>query len=269
MSFAKSHYENFPVISSFINKQFRKHVAIIYSFARSADDIADEGTFNIEEKISSLNEFENGLSNCFNGVYASSFWAALHNTVLKFSIDQNLFFNLLKAFKQDLLKSRYADFNEVLDYCKNSANPVGRIILQLHGIRDNYAMELSDKICTALQLTNFYQDLSVDLVKDRIYLPLDELNKFKVQIENLLQKKTDENFIELMKYQVQRNLNLYEEVNKLINILPPKLKIQIKMTIAGGIKILEKVKKIDYNVLKLRLKLSKFDAVLILLKNLR
>jgi squalene synthase HpnC len=238
-------------------------------FARKADDIADEGNLPDSEKLILLGKYEDELKNCFDGVYKSAFWKALHNTVLKFSIDQNLFFSLLKAFKQDLIKSRFADFEEILEYCKNSANPVGRIILQLHGISDIGAMELSDKICTALQLTNFYQDISQDIEKDRIYLPLDELDEFNVSIQNLFMKISDDNFKQLMKYQIERNFRIYEEGKSLINFLPDKLKMQIRWTIGGGIKILDKIKQIDYNVLKFRPKLSKFDAAIILLKNLR
>ena len=161
----------FPVVSILVPKNLRKHVAIIYWFARTADDFADEGNMSEDERIEKLNDFENSLNDLLNGKFKSPFEQALHQTIKQKNLTPQLFFDLLKAFKQDVVKKRYNDFDEVLDYCNCSANPIGRLILELFDIRNEEAFNYSDKICTALQLTNFYQDIEIDYEKGRIYFP--------------------------------------------------------------------------------------------------
>ncbi|GAB4127220.1 MAG: squalene synthase HpnC [Ignavibacteriales bacterium] len=209
------------------------------------------------------------MKECISGNFASPFWQALQNTIIKFSIDPKLLYDLIDAFAQDLIKTRYKNFGELIAYCEKSANPVGRIILALNGINDTEAAIFSDKICTALQLTNFYQDTSIDLQKDRVYYPIDELEQFNVSISDLKEGVMNENIKNLIKHQIQRTEILFGEGKKLIKFLPFKLRIQINATIEGGLKILQKIEQIDFNVLKFRVKLSKFDTLLILLKALR
>ena len=188
LDFAKKHYENFPVGSLLIPKDLRKHVAIIYWFARTADDYADEGNMSEDERIEKLNDFENSLNDLLNGKFKSPFEQALHQTIKQKNLTPQLFYDLLKAFKQDVVKKRYNNFDEVLEYCRYSANPVGRLILELFGIRSGEALKYSDKICTALQLTNFYQDIEIDYQKGRIYFPENEMKQFDVT-ENMFAKK--------------------------------------------------------------------------------
>ena len=259
INFTKSHYENFPVISYLIKKELRKHTAIIYQFARQADDIADEGNFQPEQRLKLLNEYENSLINCLNGKAENGFWFALNNTIKEKHLSKENFLDLLKAFKQDVTKKKYENYNELLDYCKKSANPVGRIILELHGIKDKNAFKFSDDICTALQLTNFYQDVSIDFQKDRIYIPKEEMQQYKVEEHFFEIKENNSKFQALIKFEVERVEKLFINGRNLLRYLPFMLKIQILLTIKGGEVILEKIKKNNYDVLNKRLTLTKID----------
>ncbi len=265
---AARHYENFPVISYFLPKKFRSHVAVIYQFARTADDFADEGKLTAEERIHLLDEFENDFKNCKKNIFKNGFWFVLNDTIEKFNLSRDNFFNLLKAFKQDVSKIRYENFGELSGYCSNSANPVGRIMLELFNIRDEKAFEYSDLICSALQLANFWQDVSVDIKKNRIYIPLDEIKKFNVSEQQILNEKYSKNFKNLLKYQCERTERMFDEGKKLIPYLSGKFKFQIKMTVSGGKKILQKIKCSDYDVFKQRPKLSKKDYLVLFLKTL-
>ncbi|MBU0561397.1 MAG: squalene synthase HpnC, partial [Bacteroidetes bacterium] len=265
---AKSHYENFPVISLLVKKELRKDVAIIYWFARTADDIADEGELSAEKRLEKLSRFEKKLSDSLSGFYPDEFWAALHNTIIEKNISPQNLFNLLKAFKQDVTKNRFINFEEILEYCSNSANPVGRIILELHDIRTDSVFNLSDKVCTALQLTNFYQDVKIDLKKNRIYIPLDELKKYQIEENSLAKSEINPNFVQLMKFQVERNRQIYREGEEIIKYLSGRLKYQIKWTILGGMAILSKIEDIKYNVIKKRPVHKKSEYAMLMLKAL-
>ncbi len=268
VQFTKSHYENFPVISLFVKKELRKHVAIFYQFARQADDIVDEGSANAATRLKELDAYENKLSESLKNNFKDDFWAGLKNTIDLFQLSHENFFNLLKAFRQDVLKSRYKDFDELLGYCKNSANPVGRVILELNQIKDDEANKFSDEICTALQLTNFWQDVGVDLKKDRIYLPLDEMQNFGVDEKNLELNANNANIKELLKLQVQRTRKLFCSGRNLIPKLSGRLKYQIHWTILGGEKILDKIEQCDFNTIKVRPKLNKADYFLLMIKSM-
>jgi squalene synthase HpnC len=265
---ASEHYENFPVISVFIPSSLRKHVAVVYQFSRIADDIADEGNDSSGKRIGKLNDYERKLSDCLNSVYADDFWAALKNTIDEFSLKPEYFFDLLSAFKQDVTKTRYENINELLDYCRRSANPVGRIMLQLFRIKNQECYKYSDKVCTALQLINFYQDISIDYEKGRVYIPIDEMKQFGVNEKIFETKIIDSNFKELMQFQLQRNLEMFMEGSYLIEILPYKLKYQISWTIYGGKKKLYKIIGLDYDVLKNRPVLTKIDYLMLMFKGL-
>jgi squalene synthase HpnC len=267
IDFAKAHYENFPVLSIFIPKEYQKYVAVFYQFARQVDDIADEGDYLVEERLKSLDQYEKELKECLEGNFKNDFWKALNNTIKENSITEDLLYRLLIAFKQDVTKNRYNHFEELLDYCKNSANPVGRFILELFNVRDQKILDYSDAICTALQLTNFYQDVAVDYTKNRIYLPLNEMEKFGVDESVIEQKTLDFQFQNLMKFQIKRTRDLFMMGRKLIPNLPRNLRYQITWTILGGEEILKKIEKIDYNVLNIRPKLSKIDYFRLLFRS--
>jgi squalene synthase HpnC len=266
--FTKSHYENFPVVSLFIPKNLRKHIAIIYQFARQADDLADEGIDRGELRIEKLEFYKNQLSNCLQGQYSSDFWMAVNSTITNYNLTPGYFYNLINAFQQDIIKKRYESYAELLKYCEYSANPVGRIILELFNVRENQAFVYSDSICTALQLTNFYQDVAVDHLKGRIYIPADEMDSFGVK-ENVFElKENNTNFMALLKYQVDRTQKLFDDGKKLLPLLPDTLSRQIKMTIFGGEAILRKIEKSNYGVLISRPHINKLDLIKILIQSI-
>lgn len=266
--FAKLHYENFPVVSFFIKKELRKHVAIIYWFARTADDIADEGDFATSQRLKRFDYFEERLTNLLSGNYADEYEYALHLTINEKKLTPDCFYDLLKAFRQDILQQRWETFDDILGYCTNSANPVGRLILELNDVRNNEAFYLSDKICTALQLTNFYQDVTVDILKNRIYFPIDEIDKFGVNLKSFELKKNNDNLKQLVKFNVERAEVLFNEGENLLNYLSGRLKYEINWTILSGRAILKRIAESDYNVLNIRPALSKFDYFFLFLKSM-
>lgn len=265
--FTKSHYENFPVISLFISKELKKHIAIVYQFARQADDITDEGNKNPDLRIEELTNYQKSFKNCLNKKYDYPFWRALENTITTKNLSPDNFLKLISAFKQDVVKKRYYSYNELVDYCKLSANPIGRIILELNRIKIPELMIYSDKICTALQLTNFYQDVNIDLMKNRIYLPQDELLKFNID-KDLKSIDVNEQFIQFMELQIERTKELFKDGYQLLDHLPPKLKYHIKMTIMGGEEILKKIEKNGYDVFNRRLTLKKRNFLSIFFKTI-
>ena len=220
-----------------------------------------------EKRIENLNKFEKRLSLLLNEEFKNSYEIALHNTIKSKQLSPNLFFNLLKAFKQDVFKKNYESFSELLNYCENSANPVGRLILELNDIRSDEAFYFSDQICTALQLTNFYQDVSIDLKKGRIYLPKDEMLRFGVDESKLNQNTTSEELKNLLIYSIERTQDMFDNGKNLLKFLNGRLKLEINWTILGGEAILKKIKKADYNVLQNRPKLSKIDFVKLFFKS--
>ena len=268
VEYAKNHYENFPVISILIPRHLRKHVSIIYWFARTADDLADEGEVSEEIRLKNLNDFEIRLTQLLDGNPNNNLELALKNTIEKKQLNTVHFYNLLKAFKQDVTKKKYESYDELLNYCENSANPVGRLILELFNIRDENAFLLSDKICTALQLTNFYQDVSVDWEKGRIYIPQDELEKYEVRKKVFEINENSLNFKSVLKANIERTEKLFVEGRQLLKYLRGRLKFEIAWTILGGEKILDKIKKIDYDVLNQRPELTKSELIILFFKSL-
>ncbi len=268
LKFAKSHYENFPVVSFLIPKNLRKHVAIIYWFARIADDYADEGNFSEGERLDKLNNFEYRTKQLLIGKAESDYEIALANTIIEKNLTAENFYNLIKAFRQDVIKNRYENFDEVIDYCKHSANPVGRLILELFDVSSEEAIIYSDKICTALQLTNFLQDVSTDYKKGRIYLPQDEMEMLQITEKLFEHKENNHKLKQLVKHSVDRVQNLFDDGKKLFPLLSGRLKVEIIWTVAGGEEILDQIRKNDYNVLNNRPELSKTRMVSLFFKSL-
>ena len=265
---AKDHYENFPVASFLIPKKFRKDVAIVYWFARTADDLADEGNVEPERRLEELNKFELEFNKSLKGESDNIYFNKLAKTISDEKLSTGYFFDLLSAFKQDVVKKDYENFDEVLDYCKRSANPVGRILLELFNISDEDAFINSDKICTALQLTNFYQDMLIDIEKGRNYYPQNEMKMLNVTKKMFELKENNPNIKALVKHNVERAQSLFDEGKNLLKYLEGKFKIEIKWTIAGGEKILDKIRKNEYDVFTKRPKLDRVDFILLLVKSI-
>lgn len=260
-----SHYENFPVASWLIPRIKRKHIFAVYAFARIADDIADEGDESKDQKKEHLKIYRDDFlnnSNFNNYPHFPALWA----TINKFDIPTVLFTDLIEAFIQDNEKSIYDNFDELLNYCSKSANPVGRIILHLFNYKNEKMFQLSDNICTALQLTNFWQDISIDIKEERYYIPQDDMRKFKVSIDELKSQKFDSDVRELIRFQVERTNNLFHAGEDLLNHLQGLLKLEIKLTILGGRRILNKIERMHYNTLTDRPKISLFDKLSLLFR---
>ena len=264
---ARSHYENFPVGSLLVPKEKRQHVYNIYAFARTADDFADEGYGSAttpEERLYLLDEWEFQLESCYRGIASHPIFIALAETVRELRLPIQLFRDLLSAFKQDVVQARYADFDEVLDYCRRSANPVGRLLLLLFGYRDEHLHKLSDSICTALQLANFWQDVAVDLEKDRVYLPQEDLWRFDYHEEELFAREFNPRYAELLRFQVDRTWQLFAYGKPLPKLVHGRLSFELSLTWHGGARILELIERSGYDTLRQRPRLTKWDKVVLL-----
>jgi squalene synthase HpnC len=271
---AKNHYENFPIASLLIPKEKRKYIYAVYAYARAADDFADEENIlgGKPKRLALIDEWNEKLKECYKGKSYDPIFIALNNTVQENNIPIETLEALLKAFRQDVEKQRYKTFDEVLEYCKNSANPIGRIILMIFGIKDPEYYVYSDKICTALQLTNFWQDINIDLKKDRIYLPEEDILKFGYSYEELNAKKYNNNFKELIKFEIKRTRDIFNEGKKLIeltlkNIKTKNLAKELKLIWLGGNEILNKIEIAEFDIFNNRPVLSKFDKIKIFINS--
>jgi phytoene synthase len=263
---AKSHYENFPV-GWFVPKGLRKHVYAVYAFARTADDVADErisGGPSGEERIERLNEYERRLNRSLEGEGDDPVLVAVAETVEKTGVPAQLLRDLLTAFRMDCVKRRYKDYKELETYCLYSANPVGRIVLLLFGLDDPKALSLSDKICTGIQLVNHWQDVAVDLDKDRVYLPEEDLRRFGCSYEGLQRRTVDDAFRALMRFQIARARSLFHEGRPLLDLIgrrSRRLKWQVSLMWSGPMRILDKIEEADYDVFRSRPTLTKAELV--------
>lgn len=276
---ARAHYENFPV-GRLVPKAMQPHVHAIYAFARHADDLADEGyagservhgekdVMTREERLAALEDWETQLRARPGTPGLHLIFVALHETIRELDLPLGLFTDLLSAFKQDVVKARYADFTEVLDYCRRSANPVGRLVLLLHGVHEETSHLLADHICTGLQLANFWQDVGVDLEKDRIYLPADERAAYGVTEESLFARRAEESYRQLLRFQVERTQGIFDQGATLTKKLRGMLRLEIRLTWLGGTTILRKIEALDYDTLNQRPKIGKSDMAALFMKAL-
>ncbi|MEO6696327.1 MAG: squalene synthase HpnC [Ignavibacteria bacterium] len=270
---ALGHYENFPVGSLLIPKNKRKYIYSVYAFARTADDIADSVNFSQYEKLKKLNDFEDELTKIEHDQLTNlipetkNIFIALYNTMIELGISTENFRDLLIAFKQDAEELSYETFDKILEYSYYSANPVGRLVLSVFGYdieRDKIIFEKSDKICTALQLTNFWQDVSRDLKMKRIYIPSEIMKDYEYSEKLLLNETENDNFREMLKHLVSRTYEIFDEGRDIIKMLSGRLKLEIKATIAGGEMILNKIESINYNVLSSRVQINNCEKVKLL-----
>jgi squalene synthase HpnC len=268
LQLAKSHYENFPVVSWLIPANLKNDIAIIYWFARTADDYSDEGNISKSERLKKLDEFELRLKDLLQNKPMNNFEAALKNTIITKKLNPEHFYNLLRAFKQDVVKNRYENFDEVLNYCSNSANPVGRILLELFNIHSEEAFYYSDKICTALQITNFIQDTEIDYQKDQIYFPFDEMEKFEVDEKVFEMKGNNLNLKKLIEFSVNRVQQFFNDGKPLLKFLSGRFRYEIAWTIKGGEEILNKIRGADFDIFSKRPSLTKIDYLKLFFKSI-
>jgi phytoene synthase len=226
----------------------RRHVCAIYAFARVADDFADEPGRTPSERLHLLAEWEDQLRRSYLGDADHPVFIALAETVRELDLPIDLFLALLAAFKQDVSVNRYESFEHLREYCRNSANPIGRLVLLVFGCTEPNLFTLSDNICTALQLTNFWQDISVDRENDRLYLPIDEMKKFSYSLDQWRDRVEDENFQKLMQFQIERTERLFDEGAALPGLVQGRLSYELKFVCMGGKRILQQIRRMNYRV---------------------
>lgn len=259
------HYENFPVASILLPKRIRRAVEIIYHFARQADDIADEGDLSKAQRLTKLDEFRAEL----NRIEAeqqpqTELFQALAAVVKKFQLPLELLHDLLDAFTQDVVKKRYANFEELQDYCRRSADPIGRLLLHLFEAATPQNLIYSDQICTSLQLVNFWQDVQKDYAISRIYIPQDELAHFGVSEAQIAAGEVDAAWQALIKFQVERTREMLHQGTPLGSILSGRIGLEMRLIIAGGNRILHKLEQVDYDMFKHRPVLRPYDWLIML-----
>lgn len=253
---ARGHYENFSVATWFLPARLKQHFFNLYAYCRISDDLGDEVADKLEA-IRLLDAWEAELNACYDGAPRHPVFVALRETVRQLDIPKQPFADLLVAFRSDQHVSRYETFEQVLHYCRYSANPVGRLVLYLCGYRDEARQQLSDYTCTALQLANFWQDVHRDYLKGRIYLPLEDLRRFRVSEDDIAERRATPQFLEMMKFEVARAREWFERGLPLASQLDKELATDIELFTRGGQEILNAIEKQGYDVLKSRPVISK------------
>jgi len=263
------HYENFPVASLLLPARCRYPVEVIYRFARSADDFADEGDDPPQVRLEKLGAYGAELDRLARGEPPRMpLFDDVARIVREHGLPLQLFHDLLDAFSQDVIKTRYADFAEVLDYCRRSANPVGRLLLHLFRRTGERNLAWSDSICSALQLVNFWQDAEIDYAKNRVYLPQDEMARFGVTEAHLAERRCDARWRGLITFQVERARAMLLHGWPLGRELPGRMGLEIRATVRGGLRILDKLQSAGCDMFRHRPVLRWFDWPLIMAKAL-
>ncbi len=253
---ARSHYENFSVATWFLPKHLRQDFLNVYSYCRISDDLGDE-VGDATASLALLDEWESQLDACYEGNPRHPVFVALAETVKQYNIPKHEFSDLLIAFRQDQTVTRFETFNDVLAYCRYSANPVGHLVLYLCGYHDAERQKLSDHTCTALQLANFWQDITVDYAKDRIYLPLEDMRRYSVSEEDLAQNRNTPAFCDMMRFEVQRAHDWFQRGLPLVKKVDAALAVDLELFSRGGQEILNAIERQCFAVLGRRPVISK------------
>jgi squalene synthase HpnC len=263
-----NHYENFPVASLLCPPHLRPAVAAIYWFARTADDLADEGDASPARRLADLAAYRDDLDAASRGALPSTRWSAvfepLARALTQFQLPLSALRDLLSAFEQDVIKHSYVDRPELLDYCRRSANPVGRLLLHLYGVSDERSLRQSDAICTSLQLANFWQDLSVDVGRGRLYLPQSDCDRHGV-IADALRSRSDSPAVRaLVADAVNWARSLMLEGAPLVHALPGRAGWELRLVVQGGLRVLDKIERLRFATLDRRPVLRWQDAPVML-----
>jgi len=241
-----AHYENFPVASLLLPARLRRPVELIYAFARTADDFADEGDAPAAARLAALDGYREELRRIGAGTPpATEFFRALASAIAEFRLPLDPYFALLEAFSQDVVKQRYANFAELMHYCERSANPVGALMLHLFGAATPDRLRQSDAICSGLQLVNFWQDVEGDFARGRIYLPADEMARFGVSERDIAERRCTDAWRRLIAFQIGRTRAMLESGAPLATTLPGRIGLELRMIVQGGLRILEKLQRVD------------------------
>jgi squalene synthase HpnC len=266
-SLARRHYENFHVVSILLPSRLRTHFYPVYAYCRWADDLGDE-TGDPARSLALLDRWEEELDACYRGEARHPVFVALRETIEQCEIPSEPFRDLITAFRQDQIKTRYQTFAEVLDYCRYSANPVGRLVLYVCGYRDPERQLLSDFTCTALQLANFWQDVERDYRIGRIYIPLDAMARHGYSEGDLAAGRYNESFANLLCELVERTRELFHKGLPLIARVDRRLAVDIELFSRGGMEILRRIERRNYNMLARRPALDASDKALLLASTL-
>ena len=264
---AETHYENFHVASWFLPKRLRPHFHSIYAYCRISDDLGDE-VGNREESLALLDLWGEELDACYRGKARHPVFVALADTIRVCDIPKEPFADLLVAFRQDQMVTRFETMADVLAYCRYSANPVGRLVLYACGYRDAERFALSDYTCSALQLANFWQDVAVDYEKDRIYFPMADMRRFLVDEATIANRSFTPQFRDLMRYEVDYAREMFAQGVPLIGKVDRELALDLDLFSRGGLEILRAIEQQDYNVLRARPAISKGRKIALMLRAL-
>lgn len=264
------HYENFPVASILLPRKLVPAVEAIYAFARSADDLADEGDATPDQRLAALAAFEDALGRIERSEGSlDPMFERLAAVIERYQLPLRPFYDLLSAFKQDVVVHRYASYELLLDYCARSANPVGLLMLHLYGKADEANVRDSDAICSALQVINFLQDVAIDQQKERIYLPMEDLARFAISPAHLDRPDSQAKWRAMMKFQVERARDQMLSGAPLAKRLQGRIGFELRMVVQGGLRILEAIEEVDYDVFRRRPKLEKRDWIKVFWRALR
>jgi squalene synthase HpnC len=270
LALARSHYENFPVASILLPLRLRQPIALIYSFARQADDFADEGDLAPEQRLALLDGFRQELDRINAGTAPQhAFFQTLAAMIARHKLPLQPFYDLLDAFGQDIVKTRYENFGEVMDYCRRSANPIGRLLLHLYDKATPRNIGYADAICSALQLINFLQDVAIDYRKDRIYFPQDEMRKFRITEAQIAAGDASGTWWTFMQFEIERARRLLQSGAPLGLVLPGRIGLEMRTIIAGGETILRKLHQHHGDVYQHRPVVRSWDWARILFKAIR
>ena len=261
------HYENFPVASWLLPRRLRPPIEAIYGFARGADDVADEGDAPQSERLAGLDRYSRALDQIEAGAAPQPEFGRIAAAIRDYALPIALLRDLIDAFRQDVARKRYATYAELLDYSRRSANPVGRLVLHVMEMATPPNVERSDAICSALQFINFWQDVEVDWRKGRIYIPKEDLDGFGVREEDIAARRADERWRALMAFECARSRALLASGAPLARELPGRLGLEIRATVAGGARILDRIEAAGGDVFRHRPTLGKGDWIRILVRS--
>ena len=262
---ARNHYENFSVGTRLLPAPLRKHFYSVYAFCRGVDDLGDAAT---GDRLAQLDEWERQLKLAFLGTPEHPYFVALQRTIDQFNIPETPFLKLIEANRRDQTIKRHPDYPELLDYCEHSANPVGRLVLYVFGHREPELHALADQTCTALQLTNFWQDVARDYAMDRIYIPLEDMAEYGVNEADIAAGRATPEFRRLLRFEVERARELFRRGTPLIKRVAKQARVDIALFTMGGMSILRAIERQDYDVLSRRPTLSKWGKFTLLVSAL-
>jgi squalene synthase HpnC len=264
---ATHHYENFHVVSFLLPKGLHQDFYNVYSFCRWSDDLGDE-MGDKQESLRLLGWWRGELHKMYGGEAVHPVFIALRETVARHSLPQEPFDDLITAFERDQVITRFPTYDDVFDYCKYSANPVGRLVLYLCGYSDPERQRLSDHTCTALQLANFWQDVAVDMQIDRVYIPLEAIDRHRYSLDSLFAHRETPEFRAVMREIVDRTRDLFHQGLPLVGMVNKRLSLDLDLFSRGGLRVLDKIEQQNYNVLARRPAISKMERIALLLSSL-